>query len=325
MQPAVPVGTAGFFVYFIVNKKFSRDINAVLKSIVIVTISVLKLGSVEPAYQEYLEYTTVERGTVGTGLSEVWNTPSMTGRKYVLMQPASEADVYIRFVENAPVQGYAPLATLGWNATELLVTDPDALAASFADTPFEVVGPPADLWDAPNAPRAMQVIGPGDEVLYLTRNGDFATYTDVDRLFIMVLGGNSLDSLSDFYGEKLGLLLDKPLQLPVPFMAGAQGVAADTLYPLRVAILSKDYLLELDEYPDTVPQRPVQAGYLPPGTAMVSFEVADLDALDVDWRSTPQPVNEFPYNGRRVGVTIGPAGEWLELIETPVIVADPAG
>jgi hypothetical protein len=288
----------------------------VLKSILIVTISVLKLGSVETAYQQYLGYETIESGTVSAELGEVWNAPAMTDKRFVLMQPASKANVYIRFVENASVDGYAPLATQGWNATELLVTDPDALAASFTDAPFEIVGPPADLWDAPNAPRAMQVTGPGDEVLYLTRNNDFPTDTEVDRVFIMVLGGRSLDTLSDFYGEKLGLGLDKPLQLPVPFMARAQGVAADTLYPLRVAVLSKDYLLELDEYPDTVPMRPTQPGHLPPGTAMVSFEASDLDALDVDWRATPQPVEGFPYNGRRVGVTTGPAGEWLELIET---------
>jgi len=297
----------------------------VLKSIVIVTISVLKLGAVEPAYEQYLDYKTVERGTVSEDLGKVWGTPLMMDKKYVLMQPASEANVYIRFVENELVEVYAPLATLGWNATELLVTDPDALATDFSDAPFEVVGPPADLWDAPGAPRAMQVVGPGDEVLYLTRNNDFATHTDVDRVFIMVLGGSSLDSLSAFYSEKLGLSLDKPLQLPVPFMAAAQGVPADTLYPLRVAIVSKDYLLELDEYPAAVPTRPVKAGHLPPGTAMVSFEVPDLDVLDVVWRAMPEPVQNFPYNGRRVGVTTGPAGEWLELIETPHAPADPSG
>lgn len=297
-----------------------------LKSILVVTISVLKLGSVEPAYQQYLDYETVERGTISAELGALWNAPAMADKNYVLMRPSSKANVYLRFVENTAVDGYAPLVTQGWSATELLVMEPDTLAASFADSPFEIVGPPADLWDAPNAPRAMQVIGPGDEVLYLTRNNDFATHTDVDRVFIMVLGGSSLDSMSDFYGEKLGLGLDKPLQLPVPFMADAQGVATNTLYPLRVAILSKDYLLELDEYPNSVAARPVRPGHLPPGTAMVSFEVTNLDALDVDWRATPRPVTAFPYNGRRVGVTTGPAGEWLELIETGTVPdTDPAG
>ena len=49
---------------------------------------------------------------------------------------------------------------------------------------------------------------------------------------------------------------------------------------------------------------------------MVSFETASLDELDVSWRATPAAVAAFPYNGRRVGVTTGPAGEWLEIIET---------
>jgi hypothetical protein len=99
-------------------------------------------------------------------------------------------------------------------------------------------------------------------------------------------------------------------------MAEAQNVDPATLYPLRVAILSKDFLLELDDYPDSVKPRPVNIGHLPPGTAMVSFETASLDALDISWRATPAAVEAFPYKGRRVGVTTGPAGEWLEIIET---------
>jgi hypothetical protein len=287
-----------------------------LKTILIITISVLNLASVESAYEKYFAYEVAERGVVSAELGTVWNTPAMTGKPYVLMQPDNGAEVYIRFIENAAVEGYAPLTTTGWNATELLVQDPDALAEQLADSPFQITGAPADLWDAPDAPRAMQVLGPGNEVLYLTRNNDFTTTTAVDRVFIMVLGGASLDTLSDFYGDQLGLGLGDPLELPVPFMAEAQGVAADTLYPLRVAIISKDYLLELDDYPPAIEARPVNPGHLPPGTAMVSFEVDDLDALDVNWRATPAAIDVFPYSGRRTGVIRGPAGEWLELIET---------
>jgi len=296
-----------------------------LKTILVVTLSVLHLGPVETAYDKYLHYDVVERGVVSRELSEVWNAPAMTGRHYLLMQPESGADVYIRFIENDPVAGYAPMATQGWNATELLVTDPDSLAADMVDSPFEVVGPPANLWDAPDAPRAMQALGPADELLYLTRNNDFAINSAVDRVFIMVLGGGSLDSLSDFYGERLGLGLDKPLQLPVTFMASAQGKAPGTLYPLRVAILSKDFLLELDQYPDSVPVRPVNSGHLPPGIAMVSFAASNLDKLDVDWRATPRVISDFPYAGRRVGVTQGPVGEWLEVIETLAAEQQQAG
>jgi len=287
-----------------------------LKTILVVTISVLRLGTVETAYEEQFGYHVVERGIFGEQLSEVWNAPAMADNAYVLMQPSSKANVFIRFVENEPVEGYGPFITQGWNATELLAKDPDAIESAMADSPFEVVGPSADLWNAPDAPRAMQAVGPADELLYLTRNNDFEIDSDVDRVFIMVVGGPSLDALSDFYGG-LGMDLGDPLELPVPFMAKGQGLAPDHMYPLRVAFVSRDFLLELDQYPDTVPPRPVLGDHLPPGTSMVSFEATNLEAIDTTWRAAPQAIQSFPYDGRRVAVTVGPAGEWLEIIETP--------
>ena len=176
-----------------------------LKTIVIVTITVLNLGSIESAYQQEFSYKTVEQGSVSGELAEVWAAPNMEGRDYLIMQADSDSEVYLRFVELPGVQGYAPMTTHGWNATELLVEDPDQLASQLVDSAFVTIGPPKDLWQAPNAPRAMQVQGPGDEVLYLTRNGDFVTKTAVDRVFIMVLAGPSMQAFADFYGEKLGV------------------------------------------------------------------------------------------------------------------------
>jgi hypothetical protein len=286
-----------------------------LKTILIITITVFNLGSVETAYEEHLQYDVVARGIVSQELGAIWDAPAMAGHNYVLMQPASEAEVYIRFIENDPVDGYAPLTTYGWNSMELLVTDPDSLAQRLTDSPFKIIGPPADLWDAPNAPRAMQTIGPGNEVLYLTRNIDFDIDTPVDRAFIMVLGGPSMTAMSDFYRQRLGLEVSPPTPFKIAVIAQAQGVAADTEYPLAVATVSEDFLLELDQYPEAAVPRPVIPGHLPPGISMVSFEVEDIAALDVEWRATPRAVAAFPYDGRQVGVTQGAAGEWLELIE----------
>jgi hypothetical protein len=290
-----------------------------LKTILIITITVFNLGSVETAYQEHLQYDVVERGIVSEDLGAIWDAPAMAGHKYVLMQPASQAEVYIRFIENEPVDGYAPLTTHGWNSTELLVTDPDKLAQRLTNSPFKIIGPPMDLWDAPNAPRAMQTLGPGNEVLYLTRNIDFDTHTPVDRAFIMVLGGPSMTAMSDFYRQRLGLEVSPATPFAITVIAQAQGVAADTQYPLAVATISEDFLLELDQYPQAAGPRPVIPGHLPPGISMVSFEVEDIDALDVEWRATPRTIAAFPYDGRQVGVTQGAAGEWLELIEISAV------
>jgi hypothetical protein len=293
-----------------------------LKGIVIVTLSVLNLGPVEDAYRDGLDYETVERGAISAELGSIWNTPGASGREFILMQPASKAKVYLRFVEGPEVMGYAPLTTLGWNATELLVTDPDALAAKLEDSAFEIVGPPKDLWAAPNAPRAMQTLGPGNEILYLTRNANFATETFVDRVFIMVVGGSSMSDFRDFYGSRLGVTVGDATPFSISVISNAQGLPAETTYPLAVGQVSPQFLIEFDEYPNTIGPRPVRAGELPPGTAMVSFYVDDLDEFEVAWNAPPGPVAAFPYEGRRAGVTIGPAGEWIELIESGPATTD---
>ncbi|MGI9308079.1 MAG: hypothetical protein ACR2P6_02380, partial [Gammaproteobacteria bacterium] len=123
-----------------------------LKEIAIITITVAKLTAVESAWEEELGYEVAARNTVSAELSEHWNAPAMQGKATIIMQPASGASVLVRFVEDAPGDTYAPMLSWGWNATELLVKDPDAIAASMVDSAFNVVGAPKDLWDAPNAP-----------------------------------------------------------------------------------------------------------------------------------------------------------------------------
>lgn len=286
-----------------------------LKSIIIVTISVLNLGSVETAYEEHLDYAAVDRGVLGADLSAAWGTPAMSGQPYLLMQPASRERVFLRFIENPQTAGHEPMTTFGWNATELLVKDPDALADRLEGTAFRMIGPPKDLWVAPNAPRAMQVKGPGNEVLYLTRNLDFDYSGYVDRVFIMVVGGPSMGDFREFYGNRLGLAVGEATPFKISVIANAMGLPVDTTFPLAVARLSNRFLIELDEYPASARDRIVAEDGLPPGTAMVSFEVVDIDALNTELRAAPREIASAPYGGRRTAVSVGPAGEWLEFVE----------
>ena len=287
-----------------------------LKSIVIVTISVLNLAAVEDAYREHLDYTTARKGQLSEDIAAAWNAPEMAGREYVVMRPASNKKVYLRFIENPATMGHVAMTTHGWAATELLVQDPDQLAEDLAGSPFAMIGPPADLWAAPDAPRAMQVRGSAGEILYLTRNNRFDYEKFIDRVFIMVLAGPSMDVLRDYYSNTMGLEVGEPMPFKLTIASRAQGMLPDTIYPLALATISKNFLIELDEYPDEVEPRTVTEGFLPPGTAMVSFRVDNLDDFDVEWRADPRIIAEQPYGGRRTAVTVGPAGEWLELIQT---------
>lgn len=297
-----------------------------LKYIAIVTILVNQLAGVEAPYREELGYEPVHRGAISAEQAGLWDAPAMEGRPFVILQPASQRPVYLRLIESPGAATPDPGRTWGWNATELLTTDPDTLETRLAPkrtgSAFRVVGPPRDLWKAPNAPRAMQAMGPANELVYFTRviPSGFQipmapAATPVDRVFIMVVGGPSMEALTGFYGSRLGLPLSKPTPFPITNLSRSLGLPLDTTYPLATAALPRDFLVELDEYPSISGPRPVAEGSLPPGVAMVSFGVMELDDLDLDWRSAPARIAEFPYSGQEAAAAVGPAGEWVEFIE----------
>jgi catechol 2,3-dioxygenase-like lactoylglutathione lyase family enzyme len=294
----------------------------VLKYIATVTLLVNQLASVEAPYRDELGYQPVHRGVISAEQAALWAAPDMAGRPFVILQPAGGRPVYLRFIEDPVAAPPAAGTTFGWNAIENLVQDPDALVRQFAGTAFNVVGPPKDLWQAPGAPRAMQAIGPAREFLYFTRvipSGFpipmMPAATPVDRVFIMVVGGPSMAAMQGFYGKTLGLTVGKASEWQITVLSLALGLPVETTYPLAVASMAKDFLVELDEYPPPAMPRPVRPGSLPAGPAMVSFGVEDLADYPLEWRAPPARIAEFPYNGQEAAVAVGPAGEWVELVE----------
>ena len=295
-----------------------------LKEIAIVTIIVSNLAQVESAWRDFFGYEVSDRGNVSEELADYWAAAAITGNDYIVMRPANEAPVYIRFVEDEAAAGYQPMTSHGWNSTELLVRDTDAVAATLADSPFSIVGAPKDLWPAPDAPRAMQARGAGNELIYLTTNQRAAAALGLDnsmplveRAFIMVVGGPSMSELTEFYGEMLGLRVDSPSLFPITMISKANDLPIDTVYPLSIAYAAPGYLIEIDEMPESVGPREVSAGHLPPGIAIVGFNAVNLEE-GLDWHSKPRTLQEFPYNGRKAGILSGPAGEMIEMIEPAI-------
>lgn len=295
-----------------------------LKELTLITIVVANSGQVESAWQQQFGYEVVERGQVSEELAGYWQADAMAGSDFVLMQPANAAPVYVRFVEDPAAADYRPMTSTGWNATELLVRDTDLVADRLRDSNFDIVGEPKNLWPAPDAPRAMQAKGPGNELIYLTTNSGAASALGLDesmplveRPFIMVLGGPSMDDLTRFYGGTLGLRVDPPSAFKITMISKANGLDIETTYPLAVAHLAPGYLLELDEMPASVGVRATGEGHLPPGVAIVGFNIDSLTgdtASGIAWVSKPRTLNEKPYDGRRAGLMRGPAGELIEVI-----------
>jgi hypothetical protein len=247
----------------------------------------------------------------------------MTDLPYALLQPASGADVYLRFIETARTSGYWPPVTQGWIATEILTTDPDAVLEKLRGTAFRHIGGPADLYPSPKSARALQMMGPAGELMYFTRirpggsrYGLHGARCFVDRPFIMVVGGTSLADIRHFYGDVLGQRIFPPEPYRIGQMSRVLGLPPDTAYPVSLArIPGRAFLLELEELPPYIKRRTVPDGLLPEGLALVSFASAPLHELMLDYRAAPRSIDIAPYDGRRVAVIEGPCGEWLELID----------
>jgi hypothetical protein len=169
----------------------------------------------------------------------------------------------------------------------------------------------------------MQAIGPAGELNYFTRipaTGSVFVKSQaksfVDRTFIVVLGGPSMAGMQAFYGKTLGAPVTEPVQAKINVLQDAYGLGRDFDTPLALVNFSDRFLIELDEYPSAATPRPRRDGDLPPGMAMVSFAVEDLDARALPWLVPPTERPEAPYSGRRAGLLLGAAGEWVELVST---------
>lgn len=300
-----------------------EDRRKLLQHVAIVTHCVPDLDVAIAAWQQFLGHAVTARGQLDADLCALWDSPGAVGQRYALLQPASGQPTWIRFIESPDRGGYGPPMTTGWNATELLVKDVDALAGRLRASPFRILGGPNDLYPRPRAPRAMQVLGPSGELLYFTRllpggsrYGLHGARSEVDRVFIVTTGGPSSDAMQAFYGGVMGLRILDHMPFINPIAAHGCGVEPDTIFPTSIVrIPGRRFLLELDEYPATVQPRPRLGGRLPAGMAIVSFLVASLDDIPVPARAPPRRLTTPPFAGRRAMVIEGPAGEWLELIE----------
>ncbi len=97
------------------------------------SVLVADLTAAIAAYGEVLSYAPVDKGTVDGDLARAWGAPGVSSNPYAVLAPESGEPGWIRFVEGEVPPDHKPLASTGWAAIEILVADPDALAARMAD------------------------------------------------------------------------------------------------------------------------------------------------------------------------------------------------
>ncbi|MEM1411816.1 MAG: hypothetical protein AAGH19_05600 [Pseudomonadota bacterium] len=253
------------------------------------TLVTANLDECTAIYGAYLD---LHAGPVGA-LSETsagelgW--PSLAGTRSTWLANAI-GEPWLRVIEAPNARQTRPFELYGWLSLEIAVKDVDALGTRLADSPFDIIGPPADLAMS-DAIRAMQVIGPCGEVLYLTQvKRPLPPFElpqarcSVDRLFIPVMmtpdREASLEHYSALSGNE-GLRFETQITV----ISAARGLERDHAHPVATLQLTGETLIEIDEVAGL--NAPPDSDLPPTGIALIHFQHPD---------ATP-------------GVHTGPAGE----------------
>lgn len=285
------------------------------------TVTVADLSRSIALYSEFLDYRLVEQDTLPAQLCDSWAAPASSGQPFAVLEPASGTDIYLRLIEQPPVAGFKALRTYGWNAIEICVTDVMAVYERLKTSPFEIIGPPRENPGLASI-HPMQIKGPDEEVVFLTQiNDDVPPFTLpradtlIDQMFILVIGCRDMNAGVDWFADNVGLQRGQDMEIAYTMLAKAYGKDLTTQYRLATMTHESDIFLEVDQYPGEAVDRPCCPDMLPPGVALATLWVPDIDQLPKTWITPPDVQPGVIYNGKRAGTKRGPDGALIEIVE----------
>lgn len=272
-------------------------------------------------YRDLLGLELVEQGTVPVDLAASWDAPAVAGARTALLRPANGNGCYYRLVEVEATPDYRPARSYGWVAYEITVEDVFALHEKVAEA-FKVIGPPKHVEGFTNF-IPMQVVGRSGEILYLNQVLKSMSDVDlpmaesmVDIIFIAILAASDRQASIDFQVRHLGFAEGGTYNIPYSVINNAFALPADNRTTISMTKVDRLPVAEIDQYPQATITRPQPPDGLPPGNALISFNIDNLDKIDLPFLTPPQARPGPLYDGRRVATLRGPDGELYELIET---------
>lgn len=290
------------------------------------TLTVSDLKRSQSYYCDWLDYSCIETGNITTQLAESWGTPNTAGRPYIILQPRSGADVFLRFIEQPEVKTYKALRSYGWNAIEICTQDTEKVNVRMQDSPFEIIGPPQKI-PGLDSIYPMQVKGPDEEIVFLTQiNGDMPTSdlpraeSPIDKLFILVMGCSDMTASKAWLKQQLLISAGKDMAINYTMINKAFGLQDGTQHKLSTLKHERDVFLEIDQYPDGTIHRQSHDDMLPPCIAIGSFIHPDFEKLiEINkdrWITPPEIRQGALYKGRRAATLQTPDGTLIEMIES---------
>ena len=218
------------------------------------TLTTRNLDSHVHAWTHWLEQEMVFEGLVTPGQAELWDQPNTEGLK-VCWLANNLGEPWLQIVEDPEATYIDPFKYAGWLSLEINVQNVDALAEQLRESPFTIIGEPANL-DISKDIRAMQVVGPAGEVLYLTEIKREIPGFDIplarcriDRLFIPVMLARNYQDLAATFLEQ-GAISEAQFETRITVVNQALGLPNETRHPISTIQLHGKNIIEIDAIPN---------------------------------------------------------------------------
>ncbi len=259
------------------------------------TLVTANLAQCTASYCDHLHLRVHSGGVLSDGEAGALGWPGLGGTPCTWLANALD-EPWLRLIEHPEAERLRPFQCYGWLSLEISVQDVDALGESLKDSPFEIIGPPANL-AVGEAIRAMQVVGPCGEVLYLTEiKAPLPPFElpqarcPVDRLFIPVMMAPDREAALAHYEPRAGRD-GLRFETRITVISGARGLDREHQHPVATVQLPGDTLIEIDQVDGLTPA-PFASPDPPTGIALAHFAPGDATAH-------PEPVFATGAAGER--------------------------
>ena len=286
----------------------------------IATITTARLDVCVADWCDHLHQRIHSQTRLSFAQAQSWGFPALAGARVTWLENLI-GDPWLRIIEDPQATAITPFHQPGWLSLEICVTNVDTLWEELVQSPFEIIGEPADLDISPDI-RAMQVVGSAGEVLYLTQIKAPVPGFDlpvarctVDKLFIPILLATNRETAAAVY-QQFPDTKSSQFDTKITVVNRAHNLPIDQRHPVAVIHLAGSNLIEIDEI--SILKMPSYGNSaishaMTSGISMISFAIKDLDALPVN--SPTYKIDEGPYAHFRASLIRGQAGELIELIE----------
>ena len=284
-----------------------------------VLISTLNTSSYEKcvaAYCNFLEQKVHLETQLSAIESESWGAAHLRGNRVAWLEN-DLGEPWLRIIEDQSAKSLEPFSSYGWLSLEICVEDVDVIHRNLRNSPFKIIGPPANLDISPDI-RAMQVIGPANEILYLTQVKASVPGFDlpfarclVDRLFIPVLLAENREHALNTY-TAFPCTTAMSFETKITVINRYLDFPACKRHPVSTIQLAGKNLIEIDEVVGL--ESRAGAKHLEnEGITVMTFALRDFNSLTDP--SERYKVPSGPFAGKSAILVRGSSNEIIELME----------